>query len=122
MPHLAHLQVLKAGMLRKELWQQQSSRPGLSTVAVDAADTLLAMPGYKEDLQHLAPLVIFMLPVMRLHSCLLCCGSCKFSNRVSCESLCLCRACLSGYPAEIGLTMRGHCMIVVLAELLRCAT
>lgn len=53
----ATVQVLKAGMLRRELWRAQGTRPGLRTLILDAADTMLAMPGYQADLATLAPLV-----------------------------------------------------------------
>ena len=54
---VVHEQAVKAGMVRPELWKGQGSRPGMASLIIDAADTLLAMPGYKDDLAALAPLV-----------------------------------------------------------------
>lgn len=36
---------------------ERARRPGLQMLILDEADLMLAMPGYEEDLQALAPLV-----------------------------------------------------------------
>ena len=61
-------QALRAKHLREGAWQTHAGlqRPGLRLLAVLAADLLLSMPGYAEDLELIASQV-----------CLRCICSCK---------------------------------------------
>ncbi|KAK9804472.1 hypothetical protein WJX73_005658 [Symbiochloris irregularis] len=50
-------EALKLGIIRPQLWEQQAGRPGMASLVIEAADTMVAMPGYKDDLEALSSLL-----------------------------------------------------------------